>query len=260
MPATALIVVAHPGEETLGCCRLLVPEPAGVSILHVADGPSRDERAFQRSGASNAEEFHRIQREELRAAMEILGVAPEQLHSVGIPEWEAPLHLQNAVDVILQLLRAERPREVHTHPFEGGHPDTDAVCFAVHYAVRILEELGEVRPAIIEFTGYHARDGLFRSAEFLSPYPSAQVAVLDEDQLARKEKALRCFRSHYDLYVRFALKEERWRRAPGYDFDARPHEGPLYYEVAGSGFTWDDFERFLATRRRSAPPTSDESA
>lgn len=259
MAAPTLIVVAHPGEETLGCCRLLLHQPDTISVLHVADGVSHDERALQRSGAEDPQEFLRIRQNELHAAMEILGVAQSRLHSVGIPELEAPLQLQSAVEAILHLLRAERPQEVHTHPFEGGHPDTDAVCFAVHYAVRILEELGEVRPAILEFTGYHARDGLFRSAEFLTAYPSAQIAILEEDQLARKEKAMRCFRSQYDLYVRFNLKEERWRRSPGYDFSTRPHEGPLYYEVAGSGFTWDNFESFLASMRRTEPLSNRES-
>lgn len=36
-------------------------------------------------------------------------------------------------------------------------PQSNKVCFAVQRAVEILDELGEARLAIYEFTGYHAR-------------------------------------------------------------------------------------------------------
>lgn len=255
MNATTLLVVAHPGEETLGCGRLLLREPEQVRILHIADGITRDERALRRSGAKSAGDFVRIRRDELLAAMAVFGIREDQLASGGIAEREVIHNLPRTIETILQLLRTERPTEVHTHPFEGGHPDADAVCFAVHRAVEILDELGEVRPAIFEFTGYHAREGLFHSVEFLSPYPMAQLTVLDEEERERKEKALRCFRSQYDLYVRFAIREERWRRADRYDFGSRPHEGDLYYELSRSGFTWDDFDNFV-TALRQKPPNS----
>jgi LmbE family N-acetylglucosaminyl deacetylase len=253
MNGNIILVVAHPGEETLGCGRLLLREPEQVRILHVADGLTRDERALHRSGAKSAEDFVRIRRDELLAAMGVFGIGEHQLLSGGIAEREVVRNLPRAIETILQLLRTERPTEVHTHPFEGGDPDADAVCLAVHRAVEILDELGEVRPAIFEFTGYHAREGLFHSVGFLSPYPMAQLSVLDEDERELKEKALRCFRSQYDLYVRFAIREERWRRADRYDFGTRPHEGALYYELSQSGFTWDDFENFVAVLQRKPP-------
>ncbi len=253
MNANVLLVVAHPGEETLGCGRLLLREPEKLLILHVADGITRDERTLRRSGAKSTEDFLGIRRKELLTAMGVFGIGERQLLSMGIAEREAVHHLPQVIENILQLLRAERPAEVHTHPFEGGHPDADAVCFAVHRAVEILEELGEVRPAIYEFTGYHAREGLFHSIEFLSPYPMTQISVLDEDERELKEKALRSFRSQYDLYVRFAIREERWRRADRYDFGVRPHEGALYYELSRTGFTWDDFEKLVARLQRNPP-------
>lgn len=247
-----VVIVAHPGDETLGCGRFLLRDPARVRILHIADGITRDEKVLRRSGAKSAADFVRIRHEELLAAMAVFGVTEEQIFSAGIAEREVLQNLPHAIDVILRLLRLERPQEVYTHPFEGGHPDFDAVCFAVHRAVDTLEEQGEVRPAIQEFTGYHSREGLFHGAEFLTTYPMAQIAILDEDERERKEKALRCFRSQYDLYVRFAIREERWRRAERYDFGSRPHEGPLYYEVSRSGFSWTDFENFVAAIRAEA--------
>lgn len=253
MNGNIILVVAHPGEETLGCARLLLREPEKLLILHVADGASRDEKALRRAGAKSVADLIRIRREELLAAMGEFGIGEHQLLSGGFAEREVVHSLPRAVDTVLKLLRAERPAEVHTHPFEGGHPDADAVCYAVHRAVEILEETGEVRPAIFEFTGYHAREGLFHSIDFLSPYPMTQITVLDEDERERKEKALRCFRSQYDLYVRFAIREERWRRADRYDFGTRPHEGALYYELSRSGFTWDDFEKLVAKLQRQPP-------
>ncbi|MCC6265338.1 MAG: PIG-L family deacetylase [Bryobacterales bacterium] len=253
MHAKVILIVAHPGEETLGCGRLLLREPENLLILHIADGITRDERALRRSGAKSAGDFVRLRRDELIAAMGVFGIAEHQLLSGGIAEREVVQNLPRAIETILQILRAVRPAEVHTHPFEGGHPDADAVCLAVHRAVETLAELDEVRPIIYEFTGYHAREGLFRSAGFLSAYPMTQISVLDEDERERKEKALRHFRSQYDLYVRFAIREERWRRAERYDFGSRPHEGDLYYELSRSGFTWDDFEKFVAKLRQEPP-------
>jgi len=262
MYARSLIVVAHPGEETLGCARLLLREPQLCRILHVADGPVRDSRALRRAGAGmSPEALSALRSREVRLALGHFGLQPQQIASLGLAERDVLPNIELAMDAILSLIRAERPLELHTHPFEGGHPDADAVCFAVHKTLDILRREGEVCPQLFEFTSYHARDGLFRAAEFLSPYPSPQITLLSEAECGKKKEALRFIHSQYNLIARFSLCEERWRRAEAYDFGERPHQGPLYYEISRSGFTWEDFARFVNEIRDKQPdtPQSDKS-
>lgn len=249
MYTQSLIVVAHPGEETLSCARLLLRDPKRTFVLHIADGGTDDARSLRHCSAKNPREFAEIRKQELREAMQVLGVPMEHVSGAGLAERTVLQNIGPAVEAIVGSIRAEHPAEIHTHPFEGGHPDADAVCFAVHRALDLLRREGEVCPVLCEFTSYHARDGLFCAAEFLNPYPMPQITLLSEKECARKKEALRCFRSQYDLIARFSLCEERWRRADRYDFGERPHEGPLYYELSRSGFTWSDFARFVASMR-----------
>src|SRR6185437_9724842 len=51
---------------------------------------------------------------------------------------------------------------VFTHAYEGGHPDHDAVAFAVHAACR----LSDIPPAIVEMPYYHRQDGRLITGEF----------------------------------------------------------------------------------------------
>lgn len=250
MYAHSLIVVAHPGEETLGCARLLLRETPHCRVLHLADGPCGNERDLRRSGANTEKEFSRLRKVEFSEAMAVFGLDPQQTAGVGLRERDILPNIQTAVDAILHYIREERPQELHTHPFEGGHPDADATCYAVHRALDLLRSEGEVCPVLYEFTSFHAMDGLFRAAEFLNPYPAAQITLLNAEECARKKEALRSMRSQYDLIARFSLCEERWRRADRYDFGERPHPGPLYYELSRTGFTWEDFAEFVSRQRQ----------
>lgn len=245
MYAEHLIVVAHPGDEMLGCARLLLRNPERCHVLYVADGLPSSPRAIKKAGATTADEYIAVRCSEIRAALEAFGLRPEQITRLGLGEHTVLPHLERVVQAILSLVRADRPLELHTHPFEGGDPDADAVCFAVHKALDRLRAEGEVCPTLYEFTSFHARDGLFRAAEFLNPYPSAQVTLLTEAECTMKRDALRCLRSRYNLIARFSLCEEHWRRADAYDFGERPHAGPLYYELSRTGFTWEDFSKFV---------------
>ncbi|MCW5964585.1 MAG: PIG-L family deacetylase [Bryobacterales bacterium] len=245
MYAEHLIVVAHPGDEMLGCARLLLRDSERCHVLYVADGLPSSLRTIRKAGAKTADEYVAVRCSEIHAALTAFGLRPEQTTRLGLGEHTVLAHVERVIQAILGLVRADRPLELHTHPFEGGDPDADAVCFSVHKALERLRAEGEVCPTLYEFTSFHARDGLFRAAEFLNPYPSAQITLLTEAECAMKREALRCLRSRYNLIARFSLCEEHWRRADGYDFGERPHDGPLYYELARTGFTWEHFAKFV---------------
>lgn len=248
-----LIVIAQPGDEILCCSHLLLREPEQTRVLCIADGAIVNERALQRSEADTPEEFADLRHNQWFCAVTELPFPIDRVAALGLAEQEVLTKGAEVIDTILDVIRAERPSTVYTHAYEGGHPDADAVCYAVHQAIGCLQEAGEVSPSLLEFTGYHARDGLFRSAEFLSPYPSAQRARLTEEETTRKTAALRCFHSRYDLVARFRLGDEAWRKPDRYDFEKPPHEGALYYELARSGVTWKEFQAFVAATERDSP-------
>jgi N-acetylglucosamine malate deacetylase 2 len=252
MYARSLIVVAHPGDEILSCARLLLREPGENLILHIANGAGGIQRDWTAVGARSAPDFGRIRTKEARKALEVLGVARDRVSSMGLPERGILHEFEAVLATILRLVREERPIDLYTHPFEGGHPDADATCYAVHTAMDQLREEGEVVPVLHEFTSFHARDGLFHASDFLNPYPAAQVSMLSEKECKTKQEALRLLRCQHNLIARFALCEEKWRRAERYDFGCKPHKGKLYYELTSTGYTWQDFQRFVQSRMQAA--------
>ena len=63
------------------------------------------------------------------------------------------------------------------------------------------------------------------------------VRILDREERARKLRMLACYRSQQEVLREFGTEEERFRRAPAYDFGLPPHPGRLYYEQFPWGMT-----------------------
>jgi LmbE family N-acetylglucosaminyl deacetylase len=198
--------------------------------------PKRDSgnRATTREGYALA------RRQELLAALEVFGIGPDQQATLPFGDRELPRHLVALTEHIRQQLILHRPHVVYTHPFEGGHPDHDSTTYAVHRAVALLKAAGQPPPELREFLGYHARNGEFYCGSFLQDTP-VETIVLSDAEVDRKRRALDCHRSQQRVIQRFPLNPQRWRRAPAYSFDRRPHEGPLYYEIREMGYRFEDF-------------------
>ena len=124
-----------------------------------------------------------------------------------------------------------------THPYEGGHPDHDAVAFAVACARRLTQAGSGESPAIIEMTSYHNRAGLMHAGEFL-PNPRSPILSLplNPQQSRMKDELLACFVSQAKVLKQFPLGWERFRLTPQYDFRQPPHQGTLFYEQQGLGW------------------------
>ena len=239
LPRRVALVVAHPDDETIaaGGSLHLMPD---LLMVHVTDGAPRTLRDAARSGFATAAAYAAARQEELAAALQVAGVDPMR-ERLGVTDQDASLHM-GAIAADLGRLFAQHGTEVViTHAYEGGHPDHDATAFAVHLAARRLGL------PVVEFAGYHGGpdggpDGEMTVQRFLPGPPELRV-VLDPEESARKQAMLDCFVSQQGILAMFGASMERFRPAPGYDFTAAPHAGPLNYERWGwemTGARWRD--------------------
>jgi LmbE family N-acetylglucosaminyl deacetylase len=178
------------------------------------------------------------------AAAAIAGIAGSRVRSLGLVDQEVALALEEAAAGIADDILTLDPEVVVTQPYEGGHPDHDAVALAARMALR------RIAPAtpLLEMTSYHARAGALETGRFLDDAGSVAIP-LDADARAAKLRMLEAFGSQRDVLAPFRrdLDVERFRPAPIYDFLSPPHAGPLHYESLGWPMTGARF-RSLAAR------------
>jgi N-acetylglucosamine malate deacetylase 2 len=230
-PAPRVVVlVAHPDDEAIGAGAVLRSLP-DVTVVHVTDGAPRDEGYAESRGYPNRHTYARARREEVIAALSLIGVPPERIRGLGFVDGEATLHLVELSHRIADIIEELRPDVVLTHPYEGGHSDHDATAFAVHLAVGIVKREGTPPPLLIEFTSYHNFKGRRRLFDFL-PFGSSKVKTveLSEEDKEIKRQMFEAFESQRALLHTIPIEVERFRAAPRYLFTVPPHEGTLEYE------------------------------
>ncbi len=225
-----MVIVAHPDDEAIGAGAVLRGIPDST-VVHVTDGAPRDEEYALRKGFHSRGAYAQARRDEVVAALWIIGMAPEQIRGLGFVDGEAAFHLVELTHKVVDLLSELKPDVVLTHPYEGGHSDHDSTAFAVHMACGILRREGLFAPVIMELTSYHNYEGKRRLFNFL-PFPGARekTVELDEDTKAIKRQMFDAFTSQHALLETFPLEVERFRHAPRYLFTVPPHEGTLDYE------------------------------
>jgi LmbE family N-acetylglucosaminyl deacetylase len=229
-PPKTAVIVAHPDDEAIGAGALMRDLP-GVVVAHVTDGAPKRPEVAQRNGHETREDYLRARREEVVAALGLVGIPAERIRCLGFVDGEAALRLVEVSYAVAGLLDELRPEVVLTHPYEGGHTDHDATAFAVHLACGVLRREGAPAPIVLELASYHNRGGRRVHADFLPFWtvPTRRVDLPPEAQLL-KARMFRYFTTQQHVLSSFPLNVERFRIAPRYVFTAPPHAGPLDYE------------------------------
>jgi LmbE family N-acetylglucosaminyl deacetylase len=230
-----LVVAAHPDDETIGMGALL-SRLRDVTVLHVTDGAPRDGRDARAHGFADVAAYATARRQEALSALALAGIAPERALALGIPDQAATFHLVTIALHVAEVIARLRPALVVTHAYEGGHPDHDAVAFAVRAAIR------RAPAQLAEMTGYHADGSGMATGRFL-PAASRAIAFPAGAGLALKRRMLGCFATQHAVLAGFPPGDEWLRPAPQADFTRPPHDGALFYER----FPWGmDGARFRA--------------
>ena len=234
-----LVVVAHPDDEVLGCGILLTRLP-DVTVVHVTDGAPRDGADARRHGFGDPQAYATARSAEAREALALAGVPSARHHILGIADQEAAYRLG---DIALRLVPFVKDADlVLTHVYEGGHPDHDAVAFAVAAARTLAGRMA--RNTIVEMPFYHAGpEGWIRQCFLPHEGASDEVRLdLGPEELELKRRMADCHRTQDETLAGFRLDQERFRCAPAYDFSVLPNDAHLLYERHGWNLTGERWQ------------------
>lgn len=244
------MVVAHPDDETIGAGATL-PLFRRLLLVHATDGAPVNLADARAAGFTTAADYAAARRRELGAALAAGGVRGAEGASLGAEDQGASLRMAELARALATLLRQHGTRAVLTHPYEGGHPDHDAVAFCVGAAVSLITRGGADAPAVVEMAFYHAGPQGWAVGRFLpGGDPPPTVAALTAEERARKRAMLDAFATQAATLARFPVGDEVFRPAPAYDFAAPPHAGPLLYERFPWGMDGARWRRLAAEARR----------
>jgi N-acetylglucosamine malate deacetylase 2 len=230
----AVMVAAHPDDEVIGLGASLAEFRELRAIVHVTDGAPRSGPDIQNAGESTWWEYAQLRQFELDKALGMAGIKTPR-YCLWCPDQKSSFWIAEIATQLAGIFKTLCPSAVFTHAYEGGHPDHDAVCASVHYAVALLEANYGSGPKVFEFASYYAGRGGMETECFLEQAGYVtQERVLTDKQIAMKRTLLSCYESQKSTLANFPVRREPIRVSPCYDFSMPPHTGKLFYE----NFPW----------------------
>jgi LmbE family N-acetylglucosaminyl deacetylase len=218
--ARIALIVAHPDDEVIAAGGQLHRWP-NVSFVHVTNGspPTLDDA--RKAGCPTREEYAELRRCEFQRVLNHFEIPPTRALFLNFGDQEAAFRLDALRDRLADALKQLSPDAILTHAYEGGHPDHDATCYAMHQL--------DFAP-VFEFAGYHNASGALITGEFLPAHAEIVSRVLTPAEQRQKEMLFSFYKSQRNTLSLFKTDQESFRVAPQYDFTEPPHPGKLYYE------------------------------
>jgi LmbE family N-acetylglucosaminyl deacetylase len=216
-----------------------------LHMVHVTDGGPA--QASEWKGYPTREAYAAERQHEATAALDAAGHVGTRL-SYGVADGTAAWRLHEITLRLIALFSAHRISVVFTHAFEGGHPDHDAVAFAVHAAARWVP----VPLHIVEFPAYRMEHGALVWQQFV---PHDDIEVYTRQLLGPmrriKERLCAAHASQKEVFQHLSVCQEFFRMAPAYDFSQPANGGQLSRFYAWSGVTADVWRQLAGTALQS---------
>ena len=243
-----VIFCAHPDDETIGACGVLMRSPRAV-VVYLTDGAPRKANLRSPDVAGSRSKYAQTRLTEAAQALEIAGIGQDRVICLGSVDQEAIFEAVPRARYLAALLEHLSPECVITHSYEGGHPDHDSAALIARLSMRLLEQQHLHAPNLLEMTSYHALNGQLVTGGFLEDAGSVPAVIaLSQSEADRKRQMMSAFRSQSRVLQSFPVGTEMLRHAPTYDFTLPPHAGKLWYECMG----WDMTGERWRTLARSA--------
>src|SRR5829696_1947952 len=116
-PRRVVVVVAHPDDEAIGAGAVLRGFP-DVTVVHVTDGAPLDDDYALRRGYENRDAYAQARRNEVVAALGVIGLPAERIRSLGLVDGQAAWHLVDLCHKVADVFDELQPDVVLTHPYE----------------------------------------------------------------------------------------------------------------------------------------------
>jgi N-acetylglucosamine malate deacetylase 2 len=218
--ARICIIVAHPDDEVIAAGGQL-HRWRNVSFIHITNGSPAALDDARNAGCTTREEYAELRRAEFHRVLNHFKIPTTRAVALNFNDQETAFHLDELTDRLSTAIKALSPDIIITHAYEGGHPDHDATCFAVHQL--------NFAP-VTEFAGYHNASDWLVAGEFLPAYTDTVARDLTPAEQRQKEMLFNFYKSQRNTLALFKTNLESFRIAPRYDFTEPPHRGKVYYE------------------------------